>query len=185
MTTPVITQLHYHHAVDLSQAHEDMVRMLDGHPSRAPFRLDEAGGRMTMVSAVPPNVRRLGARVADARTKPYAPRVKGGEELLFQVRVWPGKRHNGRFLRALSQEEEPSFIERTLGNAGAHGVDVTFTWEPALRAVHHGRPITLVSADLAGRLRVTDATRFRQALLEGTGRHRTFGFGLILIQRTD
>lgn len=48
--------------------------------------------------------------------------------------------------------------------------------------VRHSRLISGPDAVLAGQLRVTDPQAFAQLLSQGVGRHRAFGFGLLLLR---
>lgn len=48
--------------------------------------------------------------------------------------------------------------------------------------VRHSRLVGGPDAVLAGRLRVTDPQAFAQLLAQGVGRHRAFGFGLLLLR---
>ncbi|MBB4199535.1 hypothetical protein CCR94_01250 [Rhodoblastus sphagnicola] len=48
----------------------------------------------------------------------------------------------------------------------------------------HGRPLKAISGHalaLVGGLRVVDATRFADSIAHGVGRHRAFGFGMLLL----
>ena len=47
----------------------------------------------------------------------------------------------------------------------------------------HGRAIDGPDAVLKGRLRVVDPAAFAQLLARGVGRHRSFGFGMLLLNR--
>ena len=48
-----------------------------------------------------------------------------------------------------------------------------------------GQTIDGPDATLTGRLRVTDPTAFAHLLARGVGRHRAFGFGMLLLQRAS
>lgn len=48
-----------------------------------------------------------------------------------------------------------------------------------------GRTIDGPDATLTGHLRVTDPAAFTQLLARGIGRHRSYGFGMVLLQRAD
>ncbi|MBK6591273.1 MAG: type I-E CRISPR-associated protein Cas6/Cse3/CasE [Burkholderiales bacterium] len=48
--------------------------------------------------------------------------------------------------------------------------------------VRHSRLVSGPDAVLAGQLRVTDPQAFAQLLAQGVGRHRAFGFGLLLLR---
>ncbi|HMN22335.1 MAG TPA: type I-E CRISPR-associated protein Cas6/Cse3/CasE [Ottowia sp.] len=57
--------------------------------------------------------------------------------------------------------------------------------QPAGDSTRKGHAIEGPDAILSGRLRVTDPTAFSHLLARGVGRHRAYGFGMLLLQRAD
>lgn len=55
--------------------------------------------------------------------------------------------------------------------------------QPAADQARKGQAIDGPDATLTGRLRVTDPAAFAHLLARGVGRHRAFGFGMLLLQR--
>jgi len=55
--------------------------------------------------------------------------------------------------------------------------------QPAAGQPRHGHAIEGPDATLTGRLRVADPAAFAQLLARGVGRHRAYGFGMLLLQR--
>lgn len=52
----------------------------------------------------------------------------------------------------------------------------------SMQEVRHSRLVKGPDAVLCGQLRVTDSQAFAQLLAQGVGRHRAFGFGLLLLR---
>ena len=132
-----------------------------------------------------------------------------GHALGFEVRVRPiireGKtgRERDAFLAAIEKSPDTELDrsevyvqwlrELFARQGGAELVDATVTRYQQLGvtrktqkgAADNGRQSRLVSgpdAVLAGQLRVTDPQAFAQLLASGVGRHRAFGFGLLLLR---
>lgn len=55
--------------------------------------------------------------------------------------------------------------------------------QPGADRPRKGRAIEGPDATLTGRLRVSDSTAFAHLLARGVGRHRSYGFGMLLLQR--
>lgn len=132
-----------------------------------------------------------------------------GHALGFEVRVRPiireGKtgRERDAFLAAIEKSTDTELNrsevyvqwlrELFARQGGAELIDATVTRYQQLGvtrktqkgAADNGRQSRLVSgpdAVLAGQLRVTDPQAFAQLLASGVGRHRAFGFGLLLLR---
>lgn len=141
--------------------------------------------------------------------RPFPTQWAAGHALGFEVRVRPiireGKtgRERDAFLAAI-EKSGGSELDRSevyvqwlrdllARQGGAELVDATVTRYQQLgvtrksqkSASDNARPSRLVSgpdAVLAGQLRVTDPQTFAQLLARGVGRHRAFGFGLLLLR---
>jgi CRISPR system Cascade subunit CasE len=132
-----------------------------------------------------------------------------GHSLGFEVRVRPiireGKtgRERDAFLAAIEKSGDAELDrsevyvqwlrELMVRQGGAELVDATVTRYQQLGvtrktqkgAADHARQSRLVGgpdAVIAGQLRVTDSQAFAQLLAGGVGRHRAFGFGLLLLR---
>lgn len=57
--------------------------------------------------------------------------------------------------------------------------------QPGADQIRKGHSIEGPDAILTGRLRVADPAAFAQLLARGVGRHRAYGFGMLLLQRAD
>lgn len=69
--------------------------------------------------------------------------------------------------------------------AGFQRQQVVRRMQAAGGAARRGRVIDGPDALLKGHLRVRDSAAFAQLLARGVGRHRAFGFGMLLLSRAD
>jgi len=104
----------------------------------------------------------------------------------FEVTLNPGKRdkQTGRIIPMRSQEEVAAwFLARAETSWGFRvNPENLQTEKIGVQTFKKGdRTITHGSATLKGELRVTDPDCFRQSFLQGIGRGRAFGFGLLQI----
>lgn len=141
--------------------------------------------------------------------RPFPTQWAVGHALGFEVRVRPiireGKtgRERDAFLAAIekaaSQELDRSQVyvqwlrDLLARQGGAELIDASMTRYQLLGVtrksqkcnaddVRHSRLVGGPDAVLAGQLRVTDPQAFAQLLAQGVGRHRAFGFGLLLLR---
>jgi len=104
----------------------------------------------------------------------------------FEVTLNPSKRNNKtRKIEAIRKREEIALwaIERA---RKSWGFDISpdhlqVQINPVLQFVKGAKTITHSSAHLKGELTVTDRAQFTQSFLQGIGRGKTFGFGLLQI----
>ncbi|NQW10756.1 MAG: type I-E CRISPR-associated protein Cas6/Cse3/CasE [Alphaproteobacteria bacterium] len=183
----------------------------DGNETRDFLFRQEPGtpGRFLTVSQRPP-VDRHDLWVID--TKDYAPAIRDGSRLRFILRANPtisrrdGQREQRHDVvmdaKTQARQADKTIATDTMINGAAtewlikkgdrHG----FTVSPGNVAVdgytrtvfrhvnRHGKhgDIVLSSVDFDGSLGVTDPDRFERALVNGIGRARAFGFGLLLVR---
>lgn len=125
-----------------------------------------------------------------------------GAQLRFRLRANPtrfidsktgedGKRR-GKRVPLRKEESRLGWLQRKASDGGFVVEDVRQADEVAVpdvvqqepgvvRGWRDGRRITLEGVVFEGRLRVQDAGRFRTTLLEGVGRGRAYGFGLLSV----
>ena len=146
---------------------------------------------------------------AGMSARPFPTQWAAGHALGFEVRVRPiireGKtgRERDAFLAAIEKSGD-SELDRSevyiqwlhdllARQGGAELVDATVTRYQQLGVTRksqksssddarHSRLVSGPDAVLAGQLRVTDPQAFAQLLARGVGRHRAFGFGLLLLR---
>lgn len=166
----------------------------------------EAPGRFMILSARPPVDSHA---LFDLHFKPFAPMLAVGDQLGFTLRAnavvarpekpgQRGKRHDV-VMDLLRQASGPRAEERTnailmagrswLANQGeAHGF--VPRGEAAVDGYNRivvprpvGRPAVFGVVDITGVIELRDADRFLAKLVQGFGRARAFGCGLMLIRR--
>ena len=133
-------------------------------------------------------------------------RVQAGQVFAFRLRANAakkidtktgpdGQRRNGRRIPLRTSEDLMAWLSRKAGQSGfslvRSGVggavsDVRIVPEPDARAVRGdaaspGRVITFGGVLFEGRLKVTDAHVFREAIASGIGSGKAYGFGLMSV----
>ena len=170
---------------------------------------DLRGPVIYCVSAEPP---RDSTRQWSVETKPYDPQVAIGETLEFSLCANPvvsRRDDQGKQLRhdvvmdaktklreagqkspqvsALMQDACFQWMSRraaTIGvEIGVQGFGCFSYRVLRFRRPRNGNRISLGVVDLRGRLRVLDASLFRQALFHGVGHGKAFGCGLLMVRR--
>lgn len=146
-------------------------------------------------------------------SKPYPPEIGTGRRLRFSLRANPvvtvndakgqprrhdvvmhaksSARRDGREVEAaaLIAESGRDWLEKRAARLGftLHPESLTVDGYQRLQFSHPdrpgGRPVVLGSLDFEGELTVADAGLFGKTLLEGVGRGKAFGFGLLLVRR--
>jgi CRISPR system Cascade subunit CasE len=167
------------------------------------WRKEGNHGHFMILSRRRPDHKNLIFRV---ETRPFAPDLSVGDELIFHLRVnatvsrkdgpGRGKRHDvamdllrdkPRDLRAQYREPLAEHAARKWLAAQSDGFELTSFLMESYRSEclprTGARPARFGVFDLAGRLRVTDPSRFMAKVATGFGRARAFGCGLMLIQR--
>lgn len=128
-------------------------------------------------------------------SKPYTPQLRAGERLAFVLRAnatvfREGRRHDivmdarahgdGRPRLEVANDLGLTWLSRQAERHGFALEETQITYYGQLRA----RGISLGVMDYEGKLRVTDPKAFALALVQGVGRARRFGCGLLLVRRT-
>ncbi len=120
------------------------------------------------------------------QTTPIQSRFLAHERYAFEVTVNPGKRDNqtGKIVPIRGREAIAQwFMERAPESWGFRvNRDNLQTDKISVQVFEKsGKTITHGSATLKGELAVIDRDRFRQSFIQGIGRGRAFGFGLLQI----
>ena len=181
--------------------------------ARPLYRLDESpkGEIMLLVqSQLEPDWRFLDASgylLRGAQTKTFSPQLQNGQMLSFRLRANPTKcavapdQKTGRGKRVgiFKEDERRAWLLRQAARCGfeipvvgaledgAPVHDFRLTDEKALRATpegpHKSTQAVLSAALFEGRLVVSDAKVFSDALENGIGAAKAFGFGLLSLKR--
>jgi len=120
------------------------------------------------------------------QTTPIQSRFLAHERYAFEVTVNPGKRDNqtGKIVPIRGREAIAQwFLERAQQSWGfrVHPDNLQTDNISVQIFEKSGKTITHGSATLKGELAVIDRDRFRQSFIQGIGRGRAFGFGLLQI----
>ncbi len=141
--------------------------------------------------------------IAIKRVDPLYAVITEGQRLLFRLRANPTKRISdrntaqderwrGRRVELRREEDQLSWLHRKAQQSGfallavrtqiGHDpiADVRATGT-ADRVISRSHRLTFASATFEGRLRVIDPDAFRQALWQGIGSGKAFGFGLLSV----
>lgn len=167
-----------------------------GTRSRKLWRLDSLRGEQVLliVSGSKPDLERLEAYgiPGSARTKDYEPflnALENGMSMRFRVKMNPATAtkepgaSRGRVHPVNISEQLPFFLDR----AAQYGFSVR---EEDVRIVNRGHemqgkrhesPIALASVTYEGVLKVEQIERFREALTQGMGKKKAYGFGLMTV----
>lgn len=168
----------------------------------------DGGARLLVQSRERPDWSRLPAGYLRApalgpkRVDDSYARITAGQELIFRLRANPTRRISDRNPAALEkwrgkrvelrrEEDQIGWLRRKGAATGfilleAHvkpDIADVRTLDAAVRVTgrSEGRELTFGSVVFEGRLRVTDVSAFAQALEEGIGSGKAFGFGLLSI----
>lgn len=196
-------------AADPYRLHQEVWRLVGGGADATRdfvYRVESSANRPTLYALSPrPAEDPEGLWVTES--KAWHPVLTAGDELAFSlranatVRIGPtrhdvvmharrgqgdgrGEGDEARDRRAIEQREGQKWLAQ---RAEANGFALSALVVEGHRVVEmprRGRPIRIAMLDYSGRLRITDAERFRRALCEGIGPSKAFGCGMLLIRRS-
>ncbi len=186
MTHHIIrVEFHAAHAMHLDARwmHRRILQVASRPDTHTLFRAhDFAGTRFTIVT----DDDQFGAdRWAGISTfldvRPYAPEVTAGQRRHFTVRLCPVTRTAGRTAKALRDADGlAAFADRLATVNGFELLTYETHWEKGLLIDRNAPALPTVTLD--GELEVTDPVAFLQAVRQGVGRAKRFGYGLLLTQ---
>lgn len=164
------------------EPYSDVARILADSPN------DAAGVIVLVQSTQKPNWNTLPPGYLQRQTTPKAlpnllDQLVAGRTLQFRLRANPSKRDKAsrKTVALTGDTDRLDWLKR---KASQHGFDlgpVELTPSPDIwgRKKKGGPPIKLVSALYQGILQIADPDRFKLALLQGIGRGRSYGCGLL------
>lgn len=131
-----------------------------------------------------------------AETKNYDPFLSGlevGQHMRFRLCANPTKAikaegERGRVVPQITVAQQMNWLSSRAETAGfrllstANGQDFRIIERgyPILRR-EHGRPIRLSRVTFEGRLAIIDGERFNQSLVQGIGKEKAYGMGLLTV----
>jgi CRISPR system Cascade subunit CasE len=181
-----------------------------GERSRNLWRLDTLRGKtyLLLLSPERPDMlnaySQIGARDTEEpwQTKDYdayIASIQSGDALRFRLTAnptyshhepdeKPGNRPRGQVCAHITTEHQKNWLaDRAKGLGFAvddNNFDVTESrWRSFRKGKDRGRPVDLLSVTFEGELTVTDAEQFRKTLINGIGRGKAYGMGLMTVIR--
>lgn len=165
--------------------------------SRKLWRVDQLAGKhyLLIVSESKPNIAKLERYGVEnsGKTQSYNPFLESiheGMKAKFKVTLNPvfsqyqSNDQRGRVIPLVSESDQMEYILRRAEKNGfqleAKDFVVTDKGFKVLKKTHQ-RALRLSSATYQGELVVSDADEFRKTLIEGIGKKKAYGFGLMTI----
>ena len=183
--------------------HGAVERAFPGERERRLWRLDTLRGRqyLLLLSPQKPDLRRMAAQFGTGeagQTKSYASlldRITEGSTWRFRLTANPtkscktAKADRGEVHAHVSVKYQEEWL---LERAEKHGFSLepdgfavtSSKWYSFCKGAERKR-VSLLGVTYEGVLRVTDAERFCQALIEGIGRGKAYGMGLLTVVRAE
>ena len=184
--------------------HGAVERAFAGERQRRLWRLDRLHGTLylLMLSADAPDLRSIAAQFGPiaggcAQTREYDPllsRIEAGGGWQFRLTANPTKscaragqpETRGKVFAHSTVEYQEKWL---LDRAEKHGFRLTedsfavtaSRWLRFAKGGGRGRPVSLLSVTYEGVLQVTDEERFRDLLINGLGRGKAYGLGLMTV----
>lgn len=114
---------------------------------------------------------------------------KTGQLLHFRLRANPTRRlfkecdrsKKGAIKGLFKPEEQEQWLQRKGDTGGFQVISMTIIPEGKIIGKKEGETLTLYAVKYEGVLRVTDKDKFSKTILDGIGRGKRFGFGLLSV----
>jgi len=154
-------------------------------PGRVLYRLEQRREHppdVLVQSSAPPDwshLERNGYLRRPPRHKEFSPEFRAGQCLAFRLRANPTVTRDGSRLGLLDESEQRDWLARKADRSGFSLRGFRNTPEGFLRMRKADRTLTFYSVLYEGALAVTDPASFVEALCEGIGPAKAFGFGLL------
>ena len=145
------------------------------------YRFDSVGDKYLVLIRLADDAL-MGDGKAGAHLVPMGADIAPGTNYLFDIRLVPEIRKGNTVIDTPTDADAAAWFRK---KSEQHGFTVNRIDNAASQALvfrgKRGRRITLNDTLISGELCITDANRFRDAMLKGIGRHKGFGFGLLNI----
>lgn len=120
---------------------------------------------------------------ANPALKPFTPHFATGQILQFRLRANPTVKRDGKRLGRYGEDEQREWLERKLTAAGCGLLTSQIVKEDLIEASKHegGQRVKmpLLAVRFDGVLQVADPSLLQQAVQQGFGSAKAFGFGLL------
>ena len=177
-----------------------------GERRRRLWRIDVIGGVtwLMLLSETEPDLSRLQAQFGYTdrpwETKCFdrlLERIREGTIWRFRLVANPTRSEpsgkDGERGKVVAEGSVPAQREWLMRHAAVHGFSlnpdcfdvVRSEWKLFRKGRENGRPISVLQVTYEGTMEVTDAERFREALLCGIGRAKAYGMGMMTVIRHE
>lgn len=99
----------------------------------------------------------------------------------FVIDANPVKTHDGRRTPIRQPGQQLEWLRNRLTQAGADADNISILTNQVSVFKHRNNDITLQKTRFAGTLTITDANRLRKTMLDGIGKSKAYGCGLLLL----
>ncbi len=139
----------------------------------------------------------IGSRsVENPEVKSFTLHLYQGQTLLFRLRANPTVKRcqpgakQGRRVGIYKEEEQVEWLKRKADNAGFRTLELSVRKAGVLKDTIHRKTsedhrLQLLGVQFDGRLEVTDPQKLEQAVVNGIGSAKGFGFGLLSLAKCD
>lgn len=107
---------------------------------------------------------------------------RAGDELFFQLRTRPYRKNGDQVIQLKSIDDQQRWLHERASDHGFQILDLAFKKQSWIDT-KDGQYAERGSIDFWGRLRVTDPILFAESMMDGIGRDRSVGMGLLLVER--
>lgn len=114
--------------------------------------------------------------------KKYDPIIKDKEIFKFHLRANPTKKKDGKRIGLYGNEEQINWLIRKSKDNGFEILDCINKNDDYLKSSNE-KNLEFLSVLFEGVLKVSDVQKFKEALFNGIGSGKAFGFGLLTIAR--
>lgn len=117
------------------------------------------------------------------KSKAFNPKVENEWVIPFQLKANPVVTRKKSRVGLSSEKDQLEWLKRALANSGCEVIKSMVVCSGVESGVHRPgqAPMTFMGVVFRGMLRVKDKDKMGQALLNGLGRGKAYGFGMLLL----
>lgn len=154
------------------------------------WRIDQLNGKryLLLVSQEQPSLDKMSLYgvTGTAKIKEYRPfinKLEQGTKMRFRLTANPTYRTNGKIYPHITVEQQKEWLLKRTENAGfkivADNFEIISREWPIL--YHNHRQVRLSRVSFEGILEIKDIDNFRNTLIQGIGREKAYGMGLLTV----
>ncbi len=116
--------------------------------------------------------------------KAFSPKLRSGDQYIFRLLANPTVKRDGKRLALYREEDQLRWLERKMKASGARSLEVRSSRSELYRfRDKEDRKVAMLGVEFNGILEVDSPDLLSQALAEGIGSGKGFGFGLLSLIR--